>query len=366
MSRFRLRVVGAAFVLLWPILSIAQEPESAGDLSWPPSVDGLAFLWEDGGASNTIPTDGPVDQLCRLIPRGQGKLNRFWAMDVAEGAFHAEPMMNASVVDGLRESNQLTLEVVVTPSRDDYARPAHIVSYGTNADDWNFVLAQQQEAFFFGIEGRAGRIPLLEIGRAAEGRPQHIVVSVADNVVRVHLDGQQVSSYPVQTDLSAWTEGQLSFGRASDGSADWAGSIEGVALYNRALTRGEAARHHQAYARRLTGRGPLPVLAVEARLIEKRAIPRVTAYPNTLVVFDYRVTALIEGTYEEEKILVTHWGNLNRQRQRATEDLRVGGAYRLKLEPFDEHPELAALQIVTNEEDFHLPLFYAVSDPVPQ
>ena len=335
-------------------------------MSWPPSTDGLAFRWENGSESNTIPSDGPVDQLCRLIPSGQAKFNRFWAMDVADGAYRAEPVMNTSILERLRESNQLTLEVTVTTSSNSGSGLGHIVSYGRDSRDWSLVLAQRADALVFGIESSAsGQLPLMEVGRLVEGRPHHVVVTVADDAVIGYIDGQPVSSHDIdQIDVSAWAERRLSFGQASDGSSDWAGTIEGVALYDRALSADEVGRHHQAYAPRLEGRAALPQLEVEARLTEKRDVPRASLYPNTLVVFDYRVNAVNLGSYDEEKILVTHWGNLNGERQTTTQDLQVGRSYRLRLEPFDAHPELVAIRLVMNEEDFHLPMYYAVSAPV--
>lgn len=368
-STFRPRLMGAAFAFLLPVFGIAspvvsaaQEPES-----WPPSTYGLAFLWENGGESNTIPTEGTVDQLCRLIPRDRGRFTRFWAMDLAGGAFHAEPMMNASVLDTLQESNQLTLELVITPSRNDASRPVHIVSYGETSNSWSFVLAQQQDALLFGVRGLgSGQSQLIDVGQLAQGQPHHVVVTVGDDAARSYIDGRLAfSDDATPVDFSGWTDSQLSFGQAADGSGDWAGSVEGVALYNRTLSGDEAEMHYRAYAGRLKGRGPIAALEVEGRLTTKRDIPRATVYPNSLVVFDYRLTAVSDGTYDEEKILVAHWGNLNGERQMATQDVRVGRAYRLRLEPFDQHPELTALQIVINEEDFHLPLFFAISDPTP-
>ena len=86
-------------------------------------------------------------------------------------------------------------------------------------------------------------------------------------------------------------------------------------------------------------------------------------YPNSLVVYDYHVSTVREGDYGDEKLLVAHRGNLNGRRNRVVGDLVVGHRYRLTLEPFEEHPELAGLQMVGNDEDWQLPLFYATSDP---
>lgn len=362
---YRRRNIGATIVWLFCMFGAREHAAVGEDLSWPPSTDGLAFLWENGGASNTIAGDGSVDTLCRLVPSGKAKFNRFWAMDVTDGGYRAEDAMNARLTDRFRESNQLTLECNITPSRSDYSRPAHIVSYGRNATDVQFVLAQKGNALFFGIENpETGKPQLLEIGRLSENMPHHVIVSCRADGLTSYINGQAAASYAaIVLDSSAWAKGRLSFGRAADGSADWAGSIEGVAIYNRPLSRDEAGQHYLAYARRLRDRHSIPQLEVSARLTEKRTIPKAEVYPNSLVVFDYHVNSVIVGNYGNEKLLVAHWGNLNGIRQKATQGLRTGRSYRLNLEPLDDHPELSALQIVMNEDDLLLPTYYAVSDP---
>jgi len=353
-------VVGSGVGKGWLVDSSLDSTES---LPWPPSTDGVVFLWENGSTSNTLPTGGSVKQLCRLIPRGQGKLNRFWAMEVAGGAFHAEQTMNASLLEGLQGSNQLTVECVITASGNDYSDPAHIVSYGKGAEDWNFVLAQQKDALLFGVKGSSARNgELTRVGTLTVGKPQHVIVSCIGNVLRCYINGQLVSNHDaIHIDCSNWTEGQLAFGQASGGTADWAGSLESVALYNRALSEDEAKQHSLAYSQRLQGRPPIGQLLVNARLTNKRTILKAKVYPQSLVVFDYQVNTVQQGAYKEKKLLVAHWGNLNGVRQEATQNLRVGKSYPLVLEPFEDHPELESLRIVMNEEDLHLPIFYAAS-----
>ncbi len=286
-------------------------------------------------------------------------------MDVTDGAFHAEQSMSDSVGSRLAEARRFTLAAVVSPGHVDGTHAAHIVSYGTTGADCAFALAQNGDTLQVGLEasGPAGT-RWRGVGRLEAGIARHVVIAVGDDGMTTYIDGRRVSSHgDVRADLRGRDDQQLCFGAAPDGSGDWDGRLEGVALYDRALGRDEVRRHYEAYARRLTGRAPLPALVVDAVLTRKRDIPKDTAYPNTLVVFDYRVDAVREGHYDGRRALVAHWGNLNGRRQRATEELRVGHAYRLRVEPFDAHPQLAALQIVMNLDDLDLPLFYAIRDP---
>jgi hypothetical protein len=359
----------AAVVRVWHVTVVVAflAPLSSGaqDGFWPPSREGLVFVWGNGNASNTIPAEGSLGELCRVIPTGKAKFSRFWAMDVTDGAFHAEQTMSDSVWDRLRVSRQFTLAAVITPSHTDGTHTAYIVSYGAADAAWAFVLAQRGDALQVGLDAAAPQeTRLRDVGRLEQGIMRHVVVAVADGTLTAYINGRKVLSCDdVRTDFSAWEEPQLWFGSAPDGSGEWSGCLEDIALYDRALTRDEVQRHHRAYAERLTGRAPLPTLVVDALLTKKRDIPRDTAYPNTLVVFDYRVDAVREGEYDGRQALVAHRGNLNGHRQVATEELRVGQVYRLRIEPFDAHPELAALHTVMNLDDIHLPLFYAICDP---
>ncbi len=353
-------VVGNGIGKGWLLDSSIDSTES---LPWPPSTDGAVFLWENGSESNTLPTAGDVEQLCRLIPKGNGKLNRFWAMDVAAGAFHAEQEMNASLLKAFQKSNQLTVECVITASGNDYSDPAHIVSFSKGAEDWNFVLAQQKDELLFGFKSSGtGSGKLARVGTLTPGKAQHVIVSCVGNIIWCYINGQLVSSHDtIQIDCSSWTEAKLAFGQAADGSADWAGSLEGVALYNRPLNEDQAKQHSLAYSQRLKERPAIAQLSVDARLINKRTILKANLYPQSLVVFDYQVNSIQQGAYKEKKLLIAHWGNLNGVRQEATQNLRVGKSYPLVLEPFEDHPELESLRIVMNEDDIHLPIFYEVS-----
>jgi len=196
----------ASIICILCILGTTQNAGAGDTLSWPPTIDGLAFLWENGSESNTIAGDGSVDTLCRLVPSGKAKFNRFWAMDVTDGGYRAEDAMNARLTDRFRESNQLTLECNITPSRSDYSRPAHVVSYGRNATDVQFVLAQKGNALLFGIENpETGKPQLLEIGKLAGNIPHHVIISCRSSELASYINGQAATSYSADVpDSSAW------------------------------------------------------------------------------------------------------------------------------------------------------------------
>lgn len=345
--------------------------------AWPPSTDGLVFLWENGEASNTVPTGDGIGRLCRLIPEAGAVFDRFWAMDLSGGAFRAEAETDALLRDAIRGSEAFTIEAVLTSTGDAAEGFYEVMSFGLSigaagrcnafrpeADackQHGFVLGGRFNLVFFGLAGpdsQGSRV--FDVGFQLGKGPRHVLITYNSGELDIYLDGEPRRFPQAGFDLSSSADAALAFG-ARPGT--WNGSVESVALYTRAFSAADAAAHYNVNVERLAGRSPLPVLEADARLIEKRPIPRAEVYPNSLVVYDYRVSTVHEGDYGEEKLLVAHRGNLNGRRNRVVGDLVVGRHYVLKLEPFEGHPQLGGLQIVGNDEDWHLPLFYAVSEP---
>lgn len=369
----------------WPLRAVAPASPAARALltcavlfcagvaaaAWPPTTGGLVFLWENGGASNTVPTGDGIGRLSRVVPGGRAVFNRFWAMDLAGGSFVAEPLSSRVLREACRDADAFTLEAVIAGEGGQGG--ADIVSFGLSIGAaaacaerpagacaaHGFVLGARDGALLFGVAGPGtGGSALVDAGAIPGDRPTHLVATFDAGRVAVHANGRSVFA-GAGFDLSAAADAELRFGAP----ATWNGSVEGVALYARALSARDAAAHHDAYAARLAGRRPLPALRLDARLARKRPIPRAEVYPNSLVVYDYRVLRVAEGDYGEEKLLVAHRGNVNGSRNDRVADLVVGRRYSLDLEPFEAHPQLAGLQMVGNDEDWHLPLFHPVSDP---
>ena len=63
--------------------------------SWSPTTEDLVFLWENGNALNTVPTEDGGVRVCRVVPDAGAALDRLGAMDLRTGAFRAEPETNA-------------------------------------------------------------------------------------------------------------------------------------------------------------------------------------------------------------------------------------------------------------------------------
>jgi hypothetical protein len=80
-------------------------------------------------------------------------------------------------------------------------------------------------------------------------------------------------------------------------------------------------------------------------------------------VYAYDVLEVLQGEVEADRILVAHWAYLDREPVRALRGRRVGDEYRLRLERFDENPQLESERQFNAIDDFALPFFYDVSSP---
>lgn len=107
--------------------------------------------------------------------------------------------------------------------------------------------------------------------------------------------------------------------------------------------------------------GPARVV-VEARLLKAPAIPTpqsIQPYRNALVVHQYEVVKVVEGTYTEKPLIVAHWAI--RDGQVLPDARRAAGATtKLTLERFDAHPELEGERVISASDTPKLPLYLAV------
>jgi hypothetical protein len=101
-------------------------------------------------------------------------------------------------------------------------------------------------------------------------------------------------------------------------------------------------------------------LVVEARVVESAPIPTpksILPYRRALLVNEYEIVQVVEGTYEETKILVAHWVIRNGQ-VLSTAVREEGTVHRLTLEAYDSHAELEGERLVMDSDAFNLRLYY--------
>lgn len=101
---------------------------------------------------------------------------------------------------------------------------------------------------------------------------------------------------------------------------------------------------------------------IDARFVKAAPVPSpasIEPYRHALLVHEYDVTRVVEGTYTGDRILVAQW--VIRDRQVLPDARRQPGtAHRLIVERFDAHPELEGERVISAGDTPRLPLYYEV------
>jgi hypothetical protein len=103
-------------------------------------------------------------------------------------------------------------------------------------------------------------------------------------------------------------------------------------------------------------------IVVEARLLKTPAIPTpasIEPYRHALVVHEYEVTKVVEGSYGDKTLIAAHWvirdGKVLPDARR-----QAGSTATLTLERFDAHPELEGERVISASDTPKGTLYYVV------
>ncbi|TNF70486.1 MAG: hypothetical protein EP299_13990 [Acidobacteria bacterium] len=345
---------------------IVLEVEPPG---WPSRRDGLVFVWETGDAANLVfDPELDADRAFNLRAGGLARLDGHSAMALDGGSFVLEPEEALRLLHAIKQSNQVTLQAIVQPATASPAGgPASISAWTGGKRGYNFRLLQHGRVLVLELRtAHKGSKKELELFEIPVDRPSHIAVTYTPGRLVGFLNGEKrVESSDLVGDFFHWRNGPLVFGADGKGGGDWAGVLEGVAIYDRVLGPEEIGEDHLRYRAKLERRVPIPRRVVEARLQTRSKIPtlaEISPYREALVVFEYDVEATPEGEPLPDRIRVAHWAILDGKTLPITR-IAEGQVLRLDLEPFEANPQLESLYLADTLTDVgDLPLFYAV-DP---
>ena len=350
------------------LTSIPVDPASGPPFpSWPGDQIGLLFAWEDASQENQVLDPDEGFRLCRVRPRGKAKLTRYCGMDLAEGAFLAEGVDDL-LTARCRESGQLTVEAAIHPDSMDQDGPARIITFSSSAMARDFTLGQSGADLVFRLRtpfsGENGSTPQTTLYTMDECRPFHVVVTYLPGMTVCYIDGQPVFATTERRGaFRNWTPQHLVFGDEFDGDRDWCGTLDHIAIYDRAMGSDEVARHFDAYRECTVGRTPATQIRARLKGVEVSQVPdpaSIAPYRQALVVNQYQVVQVEAGALDEQQILVAHWAIMDGDVLPSI-GIPVETAGDFLLEPFDEHPELEGERLIMEVSGVDLPLFYEVT-----
>lgn len=346
----------------------AAEPQRA----WPQSREGLVFLWQNGNRVQSpayaLDAAGAPLQAYAPVPRGTALLGQHYEMVLGQGSYLAE-QVSEHLVKQVLEAKAFTFMAWVTPAKTARQELGHIVCCTGTDGAVNFALAQKGEALLATVKtaggpAAGGQDGWMSLGPVAAGTGFHLAVVCGGGTIVAYRDGKEVHREASGGDVAGWRPGKLAFGDAPEGRSGWAGRLEGIALYARALGAAEIAEDAKFWQDRVAARPRAPQVRIQGTLLQRSEseVDKLGAYFRALGLCEYKVDKVLAGTFTDESIFVFHWTVMHRKLLPIA-DREVGKSYELLVEPFADHPELEPeLQFDSLEWGFDKPVYYDVTE----
>jgi hypothetical protein len=302
--------------------------------------------------------------------RGRARTDRHHALVLDGGAAVIDEKAGEELGEQLTASGELTLEAVITTRSGDQSGPARIVSLSKDSGSRNFTLGQQNENLVLRLRtpktGSNGTRPSAELFAIRPGEATHLVVTYRDGVLTAYRDGEAVTTTrKIRGDFSNWDKHRLIFGDELSGGRNWNGTLEGVAIYSRALSAGEVAEQWQATKARLATREKVKAVRVRAKVVAVGKTPTlkdIAPYRSALIACEVEVVKNLSGGKPKagSRIRVVDWAILNGKAQPAGR-LRKGQELTLTLEPFAGQEQLESVYLADDlPEDLDAVYYYRV------
>jgi len=242
-----------AAVLVGVIASIGLSGARAAE---PPErvVDGLQTLYTfEALVRGTIPDRAGVGEGIDLrIDKPDGVRFHAGRMGLDLPVVIASDGPATRLTKALRQAQQFSLEVWITPAEGEQTGPARIVSLSLDTSKRSLSLVQEKGRYELRLRtsntSDNGTPATPTPDGTAVPRPTHLVATrTPDGVVRLSLDGKEVATNTVAGDMNRWPDDcRLVVGNEVSGDRAWRGEIALVALYARALSADEIARNFAA------------------------------------------------------------------------------------------------------------------------
>lgn len=216
---------------------------------WPGTKDSLAFAWDRRLTPEVLQTSIAVPFALTMDKREKASLAKDGSLQLDGGAFLLDGAEDTLMVPVAKE---LSIELVLTPSRTKQSGPARIFSFSKDGFKRNFTIGQEGDQLLLRLRttrtGENGMKPQTMLGRLPTSRT-HLIVSYRPGKLICWINGKKtVSTSQVQGDFSNWDRSyRLLIGDEFDGGSTrkWRGRIERFAVYRRAMADSEVQQRWQ-------------------------------------------------------------------------------------------------------------------------
>ena len=155
------------------------------------------------------------------------------------------------LVESIKQSNSLTLEVWLKPQNTNQSGPARILTFSKNSVLRNFTLGQEKNKYDVRIrtqQSSSNGLPSISSKPGtATNKTTHVVFTRdRDGTANLWINGELNSSKQLGGSFANWdTDMQLAIGDEITGSRPWKGLIYFAAIYRRALNKNEIKSRYE-------------------------------------------------------------------------------------------------------------------------
>lgn len=327
---------------------------------WPSNRQNLVMLWENG---KTGCMTGAKER-CQTQAVGRATLDHRFSMRMAGGMYTITGVEDR-LLKACKETNQLTIEAIITADNVKQGGPARIISFSSGPMSRNFTIGQDKDRLVIRLRtpatGENGTEPEVGLCTISAGKPVHLVASYSPGELICYVDGKQVlKTNQIKGNFSNWSMHHLMIGDEWQGQRSWYGTLEGIAIYKRIISATEASRNHESY-KALHSKNELPQIQIRATLISSSPIPaldEIKPYREALVISEYRVRKVLQGDLKAQKIRVAQWAILGSETIKARSQ-NTTSIENLTLAPFELNPQLGSIYMSdTLDPNPDIPMYY--------
>ncbi|MCF8055863.1 MAG: hypothetical protein K9K37_04380 [Desulfocapsa sp.] len=324
--------------------------------SWPIVNDTLLFAWENAAVSNEWRSVTGTLYQAEIAPEGMARFALNYQMDISNGWYEAKRLPEPDPHE-LSAVQAISLEFVFTFPGQGKRDDVRLLTLGkekltqtiVRLDKGTLVLERRHK-------GRD--VQTVSLGQMPAGK-SHVLLEVDPGQVSIRVNAEKKRSYPLQiTEVVAWP---LLIG--DPGKMKIPGInilLERVALYGGKLKQNEITQTSQLFSQMEKTANTISPIVSRVELLSASTIPHpqdILPYRRGLVVNEYKIVEMLKGEIKDPVILVAHWAILNGEALPVPEQT-VGHVYELRLDVFDNRPELEGERLSMDSDNLLLPMYY--------
>lgn len=304
--------------------SAVVDPDAVMAKTWPPNREGLHFLWEKADGQNQVGS-GKSQRMCGVEARHRARFGRNFEMLTGGGYFEADAISSPLIAERLVDGD---FAIQLQLSSHDPKQSGMILStaeFQIQQDANDLVFLTKEQGY--------------SLGNVEANTPIHLAVSFQKGKWQFFRDG----GIQISDSISKRMEGAKGVAGLTVGDGKWEGQVNGLAVYGRGLTEGEAAASFASLGSIvMAGTAASNRIQLQGKLVEmtaERGVEELDTYRRALLVYTYEVEKIIRGKFDQPKVYVNHWSIMDRKPLKSIKR-ELGKSYTLEIEPMNEHPEL--------------------------